>query len=93
MAGEDQEEETIEVTNSDSNKFTHDELLTALHEMSEEYMKLFQSFEKVKTERETLSNQLSESNCLQQKELNGLRVELNLLATENDNMRKVFQAN
>lgn len=71
-----------------SNEFTHDELLTALHDMSEEYRKLSQSFEEFKPERVTLTNQLSESSCSQQKELNGLRVKLNLLATENDNMRR-----
>ncbi|XP_073120346.1 uncharacterized protein [Henckelia pumila] len=91
MANSIHEEDDIEVLDFNSSDFTQEELIQALNEMVAEYKKLSISFEEAKTEKSCLIDKSRESSCLQQKELDGLKTKLNLLATENDNMKRVFQ--
>ncbi|XP_073151039.1 uncharacterized protein [Henckelia pumila] len=86
------EEEAEEVFDFGSPEFTHSDLVTALHEMANEYKTLSKEFEEVKAERADLKDKSSESSCMQRKELDGLKVKLSLLATENDTLKRVFQA-
>ncbi|XP_073132175.1 uncharacterized protein [Henckelia pumila] len=90
MANSIHEEDDTEVFDFTSSDFTQEELIQALNEMVTEYKKLSISFEEAKTEKACLIDKSRESSCLQQKELDGLRTKLNLLATENDNMKRVL---
>ncbi|XP_073129611.1 uncharacterized protein [Henckelia pumila] len=92
MANSIYKEDETEVFEFNSSDFTQEEVIQALNEMVTEYKKLSIPFEESKTEKACLIDTSRESSCLQQKELDGLRTKLNLLATENDNMKRVFQA-
>ncbi|XP_075521594.1 uncharacterized protein LOC142554801 [Primulina tabacum] len=50
------------------------DLVTALHDMVDEFKRLSQQFNEAKTEKQNLENKLTLSSCSQQKEVNGLKV-------------------
>ncbi|XP_075473884.1 uncharacterized protein LOC142504931 [Primulina tabacum] len=92
MAKEDQESTDEVVFDFNSDEFTRDDLVTALHDMVNEFKRLSQQFNEATTEKQNLGNKLSFSSCSQQKEVNGLKVKLSLLTAENDDLRRLFHA-
>ncbi|XP_073133454.1 uncharacterized protein [Henckelia pumila] len=92
MADSHNEEDDTEVFDFNSSEFTREELFQALNDMATEYQKLSASFEEVKTEKASLIDMSRECSCSHRKELDSLRTKLNLLAAENDDMKRVFQA-
>ncbi|XP_073119887.1 uncharacterized protein [Henckelia pumila] len=91
MANSQHEEDNTEIFDFNSSDFAQEELIQALNDMVTEYKNLSTSFEEEKTEKPCLIDKSRESGCLHQKELDGLRTKLNLLAAENDDMKRVFQ--
>ncbi|XP_075504538.1 uncharacterized protein LOC142541977 [Primulina tabacum] len=92
MAIEDQESTDENVFDFNSDEFTREDLVTALHDMVNEFKRLSQQFNEVKTEKQNLENKLTLFSCSQQKEVDSLRVKLSLLTAENDDRRRLFDA-
>lgn len=68
-------------------EFTREELITALHDMVNEYQKLSMSFEETKAKLIDLPSQTTDSNWEQSSENFDLEVELAMLRVENDIMQ------
>ncbi|XP_075483610.1 uncharacterized protein LOC142523763 [Primulina tabacum] len=92
MAKEDQESTDEMVFDFNSEEFTREDLVTALHDMVNEFKGLSMKFNEVVAEKLDLKNKLTLSNCSQHKEVESLKVKLSLLAAENDDLRRLFHA-
>ncbi|KZV38213.1 hypothetical protein F511_25727 [Dorcoceras hygrometricum] len=84
MANDFMEDEVLDFSNIE---FTREELISALHEMVNEYRKLSQTFEEVKTENKSLKNSSEEPSTDQLGESDSLKTELSKLKTENESLR------
>lgn len=85
-------EDIDEVFDFSTNEFTREDLVNALHDMVNEYRKLSQSFDEVKAEKASLTDKSSENGCMKQNELDGRKMKLELLVTENEELRRTVQA-
>ncbi|XP_073057207.1 uncharacterized protein [Primulina eburnea] len=92
MAKEDQEATDEMVFDFNSEEFTREDLVTALHDMVNEFKGLYMKFNEADAEKKDLKNKLTFSSCSQHKEVESLKVKLSLIAAENDDLRRVFHA-
>lgn len=65
MADDESTTTSHEVFDFGYDEFTRDELVKTFHDMVEEYSKLSQSFEEVKTKNKSLKDQINNFTCLQ----------------------------
>ncbi|XP_073019403.1 uncharacterized protein [Primulina eburnea] len=92
LAKEDQEATDEMVFDFNSEEFTREDLVTALHDMVNEFKGLYMKFNEADAEKKDLKNKLTLSSCSQHKEVESLKVKLSLIAAENDDLRRVFHA-
>ncbi|XP_073049448.1 uncharacterized protein [Primulina eburnea] len=92
MAKEDQEATDEMIFDFNSEEFTREDLVTALHDMVNEFKGLSMKFNEADAEKKDLKNKLTLSSCSQHKEVESLKVKLSLIAAENDDLRRVFHA-
>ncbi|KZV30232.1 hypothetical protein F511_41267 [Dorcoceras hygrometricum] len=84
MANDFMEDEVFDFSNIE---FTREDLISALHEMVDEYRKLSQTFEEVKAENKSLKNSSGEPSVSQLGESDSLKTEISKLETENESLR------
>ncbi|KZV21067.1 hypothetical protein F511_12094 [Dorcoceras hygrometricum] len=84
MANDFMEDEVFDFSNIE---FTREDLISALHEMVDEYRKLSQTFEEVKAENKSLKNSSGEPSVSQLGESDSLKTELSKLKTEIESLR------
>ncbi|KZV54911.1 hypothetical protein F511_31334 [Dorcoceras hygrometricum] len=73
MANDFMEDEVFDFSNIE---FTREDLISALHEMVDEYRKLSQTFEEVKAENKSLKNSSGEPSVSQLGESDSLKTEI-----------------
>ncbi|KZV35413.1 hypothetical protein F511_30557 [Dorcoceras hygrometricum] len=84
MANDFMEDEVFDFSNIE---FTREDLISALHEMVDEYRKLSQTFEEVKAENKSLKNSSGEPSVSQLGESDSLKTEISKLETGNELLR------
>ncbi|KZV24057.1 hypothetical protein F511_41330 [Dorcoceras hygrometricum] len=84
MANDSMEDEVFDFSND---KFTREELISALNEMVNEYKILSQTFKEVKAENRSLKNSSEEPSTDQLGESDSLKTEIIKLKTENESLR------
>ncbi|KZV24055.1 hypothetical protein F511_42709 [Dorcoceras hygrometricum] len=88
MANDFMEDEVFDFSNIE---FTREDLISALHEMVDEYRKLSQTFEEVKAENKSLKNSSGEPSVSQLGESDSLKTEISKLETENESLRMMSE--
>ncbi|XP_073121261.1 uncharacterized protein [Henckelia pumila] len=82
-----QDSTSEQVFDFSSEEFTKEELITALHDMANEYQKLSLAFDEVKSKKEDLQDISTESHWEQSVEKNCLEIEISKLKTKNEQLK------